>query len=67
MTSDFTSWLLVFATIPNCLLIYVAVRRYREKVYQNAGLEPVVDEDALEAELAMEFGPLSVEQGARFQ
>lgn len=71
MMSDTTSWLLLFATIPNALVIYLGVRRYNEKRYQNAGYEPVVDEDALEAELAMklsmEFGPLSVEQGARFQ
>jgi len=67
MMSDTTSWLLLFATIPNALVIYLGVRRYNEKRYQDAGLVPIVDEDQLEAELAMEFGPLSVEQGARFQ
>ena len=67
MLYDLTSWLLLFATIPNLLVIYIGVRRYNENRYRSAGYEPVVDEEQLEAELAMEFGPLSVEQGARFQ
>ena len=67
MMNDLTSWLLLFATIPNALVIYLGVRRYNEKRYQNAGYEPVVDMDDLQSELDAEFGPLSVEQGARFQ
>ena len=47
----------------------VAVNRAKadEKRSQEAVHEYVVDLDQLEAELSMEFGPLSVEQGARFQ
>ncbi|MFT2211485.1 hypothetical protein ACLJYM_06320 [Rhizobium giardinii] len=65
--SDLMSWLLLLGIVPNLLVIYIGVRRYNENRYRSAGYEPVVDEDALETELAMEFGPLSVEQGARFQ
>ena len=65
--SDLMSWLLLLGIVPNLLVIYIGVRRYNENRYRSAGYEPVVDEDALEAELSMEFGPLSVEQGARFQ
>ena len=65
--NDFLSWLLLLGIVPNLLVIYIGVRRYNESRYRSAGYEPVVDEDQLEAELAMEFGPLSVEQGARFQ
>ena len=56
MLYDLTSWLLLFATIPNVLLIYVAVRRYVEKTFQNAGYEPEVDLDQLQAELDELFG-----------
>jgi len=67
MMNDLTSWLLLFATIPNALVIYIGIRRYNENLYRSAGYEPVVDMDDLQSELDAEFGPLSVEQGARFQ
>ena len=65
--SDLMSWLLLFGIVPNVLVIYVGVRRYNENRYRSAGYEPVVDMDDLQSELDAEFGPLSVEQGARFQ
>jgi hypothetical protein len=51
-------------------ILKAAAERARERILlarYNRILSDPVDMDALEAELAKEFGPLSVEQGARFQ
>jgi hypothetical protein len=55
----------VLILICACLKIAGEISR-REEQY-SARHDPAVDLDLLEAELAVEFGPLSVEQGARFQ
>lgn len=63
--SDFTFW--TIASIPSVLLVGLAVYGFMTLEYRRKGYEPVVDYDALQAELDREFAPLSVEQGARFQ
>lgn len=63
--SDLISWLLLAACIPNCLLIYIAIRRYVSKLYEAAGYEPIVDYDALQMELDSEFAPLAIDRAAR--
>lgn len=67
--SDFTFW--TIASIPSAVLVGLAVYGFMTREYRRKGYEPVVDLDALQAELDEAFAPVKKDDripfGARFQ
>lgn len=54
--SNFMSWLLLLASIPNVLLIYIAVQRFTSRNIADGHIR--FDYDRLQAELDEEFNRL---------
>jgi hypothetical protein len=61
----FETSLFILAGIPCATLFGLAAYMAAKRHYLHRGYSPVVDYDALQAELDAEFGPLPIDKAAR--